>query len=49
LASDARFEQIWRSRRGDKGVSKDKALHDMCSFYDVVRVEESFNEVQELE
>ncbi|KAL9382769.1 hypothetical protein Peur_025804 [Populus x canadensis] len=49
LASDARFEQIWRSRRGDKGASEDKALHDMCSFYDVVRVEESFNEVQELE
>ncbi|XP_061944742.1 RNA-directed DNA methylation 4 isoform X3 [Populus nigra] len=49
LASDARFEQIWRSRRGDKGASEDKALHDICSFYDVVRVEESFNEVQELE
>ncbi|KAJ6855975.1 hypothetical protein NC651_040558 [Populus alba x Populus x berolinensis] len=49
LASDARFEQIWRSRRGDKGASEDKALHDMCSFYDVVRVEESFNEVKELE
>ncbi|XP_034895588.1 RNA-directed DNA methylation 4 isoform X4 [Populus alba] len=49
LASDARFEQIWRSRKGDKGASEDKALHDMCSFYDVVRVEESFNEVQELE
>ncbi|KAJ6696587.1 hypothetical protein OIU85_002983 [Salix viminalis] len=49
LASNARFEQIWRSRRGDRGASEDKALHDMCSFYDVVRVEESFNEVQELE
>ncbi|KAJ6291284.1 hypothetical protein OIU76_023361 [Salix suchowensis] len=44
LASNARFEQIWRSRRGDRGASEDKALHDMCSFYDVVRVEESFNE-----
>ncbi|CAK7351979.1 unnamed protein product [Dovyalis caffra] len=45
LASNARFEQIWRNQRGNK----DKALHDMCHFYDVIRVDERFNEVQEHE
>ncbi|XP_015575705.2 RNA-directed DNA methylation 4 isoform X4 [Ricinus communis] len=46
LAQNARFEQIWRSRR-----EKKEALHDMCHFYDVVRVhdEEGSNEMQEQE
>ncbi|XP_025013281.1 RNA-directed DNA methylation 4 isoform X1 [Ricinus communis] len=38
-AQNARFEQIWRSRRGNKEASDDRALHDMCHFYDVVRVD----------
>ncbi|KAJ9176836.1 hypothetical protein P3X46_012108 [Hevea brasiliensis] len=51
LAQNARFEQIWRSRRGNKETSHDKELHDMCHFYDIVRidVEERSNEMQEQE
>ncbi|KAH7542794.1 hypothetical protein FEM48_Zijuj02G0112700 [Ziziphus jujuba var. spinosa] len=46
VAKNARFEQIWRSRKGKK-----EKLHKMCHFYDVVRVdvEERSNEVQEQE
>ncbi|TXG64008.1 hypothetical protein EZV62_011002 [Acer yangbiense] len=48
LAKNARFEQIWRSRKGNKEELLDKELHEMCHFYDVVRVdaEERSNEVQ---
>ncbi|KAB1225709.1 RNA-directed DNA methylation 4 [Morella rubra] len=39
LAKYARFEQIWRSRRGKKEAMHDKALDEMCRVYDVVRVD----------
>ncbi|XP_050220293.1 RNA-directed DNA methylation 4 isoform X2 [Mercurialis annua] len=50
-AQNARFEQIWRRRRGNKEASQDKALHDMCHFYDIVRVdvEGQSSEMQEQE
>ncbi|KAF3582152.1 hypothetical protein DY000_02030102, partial [Brassica cretica] len=38
-AQDARFEQIWRSRKGNKERIHDKELHERCSFYDVIRVD----------
>ncbi|XP_013633741.1 PREDICTED: RNA-directed DNA methylation 4 [Brassica oleracea var. oleracea] len=38
-AQDARFEQIWRSRKGNKEGIHDKELHERCSFYDVIRVD----------
>ncbi|XP_022731849.1 LOW QUALITY PROTEIN: RNA-directed DNA methylation 4 [Durio zibethinus] len=43
IAQNARFEQIWRSRKGKK-----EAVDEMCHFYDVVRVdvEESSNSIQ---
>ncbi|XVF20400.1 hypothetical protein REPUB_Repub11eG0195200 [Reevesia pubescens] len=43
VAKNARFEQIWRSRKGKK-----EAVDEMCHFYDVVRVdvEESSNSMQ---
>ncbi|KAF3454833.1 hypothetical protein FNV43_RR05281 [Rhamnella rubrinervis] len=49
-SKNARFEQIWRSRRGNKEAGHEK-LHEICRFYDVVRVdvEERSNEVQQLE
>lgn len=48
LAKNARFEQIWRSRKGHKEELHHKELREMCHFYDVVRVdvEERSNEVQ---
>ncbi|CAB4282087.1 unnamed protein product [Prunus armeniaca] len=48
VAKNARFEQIWRSRKGNKETSHEK-LHEMCHFYDVVRVdvEERSNELQQ--
>lgn len=48
LAKNARFEQIWRSRKGHKDELHHKELREMCHFYDVVRVdvEEKSNEVQ---
>lgn len=51
LANNARFEQIWRSRRGNKEATHHKALDEMCRFYDVVRVdvEEKSNKVQQQE
>lgn len=51
LSKNARFEQIWRSRKGKKEVMHDDALHDMYHVYDVVRVdvEESASEVHEQE
>ncbi|KAL5718333.1 hypothetical protein ACHQM5_011244 [Ranunculus cassubicifolius] len=38
LAKNARFEQIWRSRKGKK-ESKDGDIHQVCNLYDVVRVD----------
>ncbi|KAF8068484.1 hypothetical protein N665_1148s0001, partial [Sinapis alba] len=38
-AQNARFEQIWRSRKGNKDDIHDKELHQRCSFYDVIRVD----------
>ncbi|KAI9180932.1 hypothetical protein LWI28_009510 [Acer negundo] len=51
LAKNARFEQIWRSRKGNKEELLDKELLEMCHFYDVIRVdaEERSNEVQKQE
>ncbi|KAG6631104.1 RNA-directed DNA methylation 4 [Carya illinoinensis] len=48
LAKNARFEQVWRRRRGNKEAMHDKALDGMCRFYDVVRVdgEERSNKVE---
>lgn len=39
LSRNARFEQIWRSRKGNKEAEEDEAIHDMCRLYDVVRVD----------
>ncbi|XP_044509932.1 RNA-directed DNA methylation 4 isoform X2 [Mangifera indica] len=48
LAKTARFEQIWRSRTRNKEEMSNKSLHEMCQFYDIVRVdvEQKANEVQ---
>ncbi|XP_028805408.1 RNA-directed DNA methylation 4 [Neltuma alba] len=42
-AKNARFEQIWKSRRGNKESVHAKALQEICYFYDVVRVDEEKN------
>ncbi|KAI3749829.1 hypothetical protein L2E82_20445 [Cichorium intybus] len=39
LAKNARFEQIWKSRKGKDTAASDDALRDMCHLYDVVRVD----------
>ncbi|CAN0854976.1 RNA-directed DNA methylation 4 [Linum grandiflorum] len=46
VAKNARFRQIWSSRKENEGE-----LHDMCSFYDVVRLdaEEVSSEVKQKE
>ncbi|KAF7120112.1 hypothetical protein RHSIM_Rhsim13G0062500 [Rhododendron simsii] len=51
LSKNARFEQIWRSRKGKKEAMRDDALHEMCHVYDVVRVdvEEATIEVHDQE
>ncbi|XP_047167242.1 RNA-directed DNA methylation 4-like, partial [Vigna umbellata] len=53
LAKDARFEQIWKRRKGNKGTESthDKELQEICNFYDIVRVdnEEKKKEVQQQE
>ncbi|XP_004514009.1 RNA-directed DNA methylation 4 isoform X1 [Cicer arietinum] len=48
-AKDARFEQIWKSRKGNKGTEGENALQEICQFYDIVRVdnEENTREVQQ--
>lgn len=38
LAKNARFEQIWRSRKGVKDA-KDDQLHDIYHIYDIVRLD----------
>ncbi|KAI4350642.1 hypothetical protein L6164_005078 [Bauhinia variegata] len=49
LAKNARFEQIWKSRKENKEAVHEKALQEICRFYDVVRVdkEEKPEEVQQ--
>lgn len=51
LAKNARFEQIWKRRKGNKGAMHDEALHEMYHLYDVVRVdvEETSKVVKEQE
>ncbi|KAK3024374.1 hypothetical protein RJ639_043278 [Escallonia herrerae] len=51
LSKNARFEQIWRHRKGKKEAMHDEAIHDICRLYDVVRVDadETSTEVQEKE
>ncbi|XP_076914740.1 RNA-directed DNA methylation 4-like [Bidens hawaiensis] len=39
FAKNARFKQIWKSRRGIDTAASDDALHDMCRLYDVERVD----------
>ncbi|GAV58649.1 hypothetical protein CFOL_v3_02182 [Cephalotus follicularis] len=39
LAESARFKQIWRSRKESKDGTQDKELHELCHFYEVVRVD----------
>ncbi|KAF8397003.1 hypothetical protein HHK36_018641 [Tetracentron sinense] len=39
LARNARFEQIWRSREGNKETMHDYPLREICNLYDVVRVD----------
>ncbi|MED6118700.1 hypothetical protein PIB30_005172 [Stylosanthes scabra] len=50
-AKDARFEQIWKRRKGGKTAEQEKALQEICQFYDIVRVdsEENSKEVQQEE
>lgn len=38
VAKNARFEQIWRSRKGVKDA-KDDQLHDIYHIYDIVRLD----------
>jgi len=47
-AKDARFEQIWKSRKVYKGTADENALQEICQFYDIVRVDskENIKEVQ---
>ncbi|XP_050366018.1 RNA-directed DNA methylation 4 isoform X2 [Argentina anserina] len=49
VAKNARFEQVWRSRKGKKEES-DK-IQERCHFYDVIRVdaEERSNELKQQE
>ncbi|KAF8402535.1 hypothetical protein HHK36_010620 [Tetracentron sinense] len=50
LAKNARFEQIWRSRKGNKAAMADEPLHELCHLYDIVRVDvekEKYNEVEQ--
>ncbi|KAF7819524.1 RNA-directed DNA methylation 4 [Senna tora] len=39
VAKNARFEQIWKSRKENREAVPDKALQEMCHFYDIVRVD----------
>ncbi|CAH9069533.1 unnamed protein product [Cuscuta europaea] len=39
LSKNARFEQIWKSRRGKKDYIHDDALNEVCRLYNVVRVD----------
>ncbi|AET03129.1 putative transcription factor Iwr1 [Medicago truncatula] len=48
-AKDARFEQIWKSRKVNKATADENVLQEICQFYDIVRVdsEENIKEVQQ--
>ncbi|MED6185459.1 hypothetical protein PIB30_057259 [Stylosanthes scabra] len=50
-AKDARFEQIWKRRKSGKTAEQEKALQEICQFYDIIRVdsEENPKEVQQEE
>ncbi|OVA17240.1 hypothetical protein BVC80_1837g36 [Macleaya cordata] len=39
LAKHARFEQIWKRRKGKKETMHDDSIHELCHLYDVVRVD----------
>ncbi|CAN4098681.1 unnamed protein product [Withania somnifera] len=49
LSKNARFEQIWKSRKEKRKLMYNEELNDMCRLYDVLRVdtEEKSREVQE--
>ncbi|XP_009768480.1 RNA-directed DNA methylation 4 isoform X2 [Nicotiana tabacum] len=49
LSKNARFEQIWKSRKEKEKLMHDEELNEMCRLYDVIRVdtEEKKHEVQE--
>lgn len=46
LSRNARFEQIWRSRKAKKDALEDEAIYEMCQLYDVVRVDIQEDEVE---
>ncbi|KAK6122165.1 hypothetical protein DH2020_044093 [Rehmannia glutinosa] len=46
LSRNARFEQIWRSRKEKKEAPEDEAIYEMCRLYDVVRVDVEEHEVE---
>ncbi|GER54632.1 RNA-directed DNA methylation 4 [Striga asiatica] len=39
VSRNARFEQIWRSRKEKKEAPEDEAISEICRLYDVVRVD----------
>eukprot|EP01018_Ginkgo_biloba_P033805 Gb_01743 [translate_table: standard] len=39
VVKSARFEQVWKSRKGFAEMSNDKAMHELYHLYDVVRVD----------
>ncbi|KAK4720093.1 hypothetical protein R3W88_018431 [Solanum pinnatisectum] len=49
LSKNARFEQIWKSRKEKRKLMHNEELNEMCQLYDVIRVdtEEKGHEVQE--
>ncbi|KAL3336213.1 hypothetical protein AABB24_032115 [Solanum stoloniferum] len=49
LSKNARFEQIWKSRKEKRKLMHNEELNEMCQLYDVIRVdtEEKSHEVQE--
>ncbi|KAK6788250.1 hypothetical protein RDI58_016775 [Solanum bulbocastanum] len=49
LSKNARFEQIWKSRKEKRKLMHNEELNEMCQLYDVIRVdtEEKRHEVQE--
>ncbi|XP_077247858.1 RNA-directed DNA methylation 4-like isoform X2 [Tasmannia lanceolata] len=52
LAKSARFEQIWKSRKGNTEAAYDDSINEFCHLYDVVRVdaeEETSSKMQEQE
>jgi len=48
-SKDARFEQILKNRTAIKKTADEKALHEICHFYDIIRIdsEEKIREVQQ--